>query len=67
MVNIPTPSTAGKSFSVGVAVGHYDGQTALAIGGQKRFTESGLARFGMAGNTSKGSKPVVGAGAAWEF
>ena len=67
MVNIPAPSTAGKSFSIGVAIGNYDGQTALAVGGQKRFAENGLARFGIAGSTAKGSKPVVGAGAAWEF
>ena len=67
MINIPAPSTAGKTFSIGVAVGNYDGQTALAIGGQKRFSENGLARFGIAGSTSKGSKPVIGAGAAWEF
>ena len=67
MANIPSLNTEGKSMSIGVAVGTYDGQTALAVGGQKRFGSNGMARFSLAGSSGSGAKPAVGAGAAWEF
>jgi hypothetical protein len=67
MVNIPAPTTVGKALSVGVGIGTYDGQTAIAIGGQKRFSDNGLVRFGIASGTGKGAKAAVGVGAAWEF
>jgi trimeric autotransporter adhesin len=67
MANIPSLNTDGKSMSIGVAVGTYDGQTALAVGGQKRFGGNGMARFSLAGSSGSGAKPALGAGAAWEF
>lgn len=67
MANIPALNTEGKSMSIGVAVGTYDGQTALAVGGQKRFGSNGMARFSLAGSSGSGAKAAVGAGAAWEF
>jgi YadA-like membrane anchor domain len=67
MANIPAPSSAGKTFTLGVGIGSYDKQTALAIGGQKRLGENGLARFAVAGSTGGGASVSVGASASWEF
>jgi trimeric autotransporter adhesin len=66
MASVPQLS-AGKDFSVGVGVGSYDGKTALSIGVHKRFNDNMTARFNFASGVGSGSKPVVGAGAAWEF
>jgi autotransporter adhesin len=67
MINIPAPVSAGSTMSFGVGIGSYDGQTAIAVGGQKRISDNGLVRFGIASGTGKGAKPAVGLGAAWEF
>lgn len=66
MASVPQLS-AGKDISVGVGVGSYDGKTAVSIGVHKRINESLTARFNFASVVGSGSKPVVGAGAAWEF
>lgn len=66
MASVP-PMTAGKNFSVGVGVGSYDGKAALAVAAQKRFSENLTARLSFASGIGSGAKPVVGAGAAWEY
>lgn len=66
MASVPQLS-AGKDISVGVGVGSYDGKTAVSIGVHKRVSESLTARFNFASGLGGGSKPVIGAGAAWEF
>ena len=66
MAAVPQLS-AGKDLSVGVGVGSYDGKTAVSIGVHKRISESLTARFNFASGVGSGAKPVVGAGAAWEF
>ncbi len=66
MASVPQ-LTAGKNLSVGVGVGSYDGKTAISVGVHKRINESMTARFNLATGMGSGAKPVVGAGAAWEF
>lgn len=66
MASVP-PMTAGKDFSFGVGVGSYDGKAALAVAAQKRFSENLTARLSFASGIGSGAKPVVGAGAAWEY
>lgn len=66
MASVPQLS-AGKDVSVGVGVGSYDGKTAVSIGVHKRISESLTARFNFASSVGSGAKPVIGAGAAWEF
>jgi trimeric autotransporter adhesin len=66
MASVPQLS-AGKDLSIGVGVGSYDGKTAVSIGLNKRINESMTARFNFASGVGSGSKPVVGAGAAWEY
>lgn len=66
MASVPQLS-AGKDLSVGVGVGSYDGKTAVSIGMHKRVNENMTARFNFAAGVGSGSKPVIGAGAAWEF
>lgn len=66
MASVP-PMTTGKNFSVGVGVGSYDGKAALAVAAQKRFSENLTARLSFASGIGSGAKPVVGAGAAWEY
>lgn len=66
MASVPQLS-AGKDFSVGAGVGSYDGKTAVSIGVHKRVNENMTARFNFASGVGSGSKPVVSAGAAWEF
>ncbi|HMS27629.1 MAG TPA: YadA C-terminal domain-containing protein [Burkholderiaceae bacterium] len=66
MASVPQ-LTAGKNLSVGVGVGSYDGKTAISVGVHKRINESLTARFNLATGMGSGAKPVIGAGAAWEF
>lgn len=66
MASVPQ-LTAGKNLSVGVGVGSYDGKTAISVGVHKRINESMTARFNLATGMGSGAKPVIGAGAAWEF
>jgi autotransporter adhesin len=66
MAAVPQLS-AGKDFSIGAGVGSYDGKTAVSIGMHKRVNENMTARFNFASGVGSGSKPVVSAGAAWEF
>lgn len=66
MASVPQLS-AGKNLSVGVGVGSYDGKTAISVGVHKRINESMTARFNLATGMGSGAKPVIGAGAAWEF
>ncbi|MBK7026888.1 MAG: YadA-like family protein [Polaromonas sp.] len=66
MASVPQLS-AGKNLSVGVGVGSYDGKSAISVGVHKRINESMTARFNLATGMGSGAKPVIGAGAAWEF
>ena len=66
MASVPQ-LTAGKNLSVGVGVGSYDGKSAISVGVHKRINESMTARFNLATGMGSGAKPVIGAGAAWEF
>lgn len=66
MASVPQLS-AGKNLSVGVGVGSYDGKTAISVGVHKRINDSMTARFNLATGMGSGAKPVIGAGAAWEF
>ncbi|MEY4425796.1 MAG: hypothetical protein RL535_94 [Pseudomonadota bacterium] len=66
MASVPQLS-AGKELSVGMGVGSYDGKTAVSIGLHKRVNENMTARFNFAAGVGSGSRPVIGAGAAWEF
>ena len=64
MANIPQVDQ-GKSFSVGVGVGGFNGETAVAIGGSARVAKDGILKasvgFSGSGNTTWG----VGGGWNW--
>ena len=59
MSNIPLVDT-NKSFAVGVALGGYDGQSAIAVGASYRVNPSTVFRGSIAGGSA--TKPAVGAG-----
>ncbi len=65
--NIPGVDT-NKSSSVGVGLGNFMNQQALAFGGSYRFSENGVLRASVAsGLNTGGSKTSVGVGAAWSW
>ena len=63
MTNIPQVDQ-GKSFSLGVGVGGYDGETAFAVGGSARVAKDGIlkASVGFAGGEA-----TWGVGGAWNW
>ncbi|EEZ39193.1 YadA C-terminal domain-containing protein [Photobacterium damselae] len=58
MANIPTPAIPG-STSFGVGIGHYDSESALAVG-MSHYFENGISIKGSAGLTS--GQSILGAG-----
>lgn len=65
--NIPGVDT-NKTSSVGVGLGSFMNQQALAFGGSYRFSDNGVLRASVAtGLNSGGSKSSVGVGAAWSW
>ena len=65
--NIPIPEP-GKAFSFGIGLGHFNSQTAIAVGGSFRFSDSGRIQASVATDFGSGrSKPVIGVGAGWSW
>lgn len=55
----------GKNASVGVGVGNYKGQTAIAMAANLRFSRAGVFRASL--GTVTGDHPAVGAGASFSW
>lgn len=65
--NIPGVDS-NKTSSVGVGLGSFMNQQALALGGSYRFSDNGVLRASVAtGLNAGGSKTSVGVGAAWSW
>jgi len=62
MSNIPLVDT-NKSFAVGVGLGGYDGQSAIAVGASYRISPSAVIR----GSVSSGSAAKTAVGAGFSF
>lgn len=56
---------AGKEVGVGAGVGHYDGQSAFAIGVAARLSESLQIKLNV--GTGPGGRAAVGAGGMWSW
>lgn len=59
------PSVAGKTFSMGAGVGHYDDQSALTVGSTVAVAENVAVKFGVSYDTQHNLGE--GAGIAWGF
>lgn len=57
----------GQDRSIGLGVGNFMGKTALAMGLNFRANNAAVYRLSVSTGTQGGTKPVVGAGAAWSF
>jgi hypothetical protein len=57
----------GQDRSIGLGVGNFMGKTALAMGLNLRANNAAVYRLSVSTGTQGGTKPVVGAGAAWSF
>lgn len=67
MTNIPGVDT-NKQASVGVGLGNFMGHSALALGGNYRFSSNGVFKASVAtGLNSGGSQAAVGLGAGWSW
>lgn len=67
MTNIPGVDT-NKQASVGVGLGNFMGHSALAFGGNYRFSSNGVFKASVAtGLNSGGSQATVGLGAGWSW
>ncbi len=64
--NIPSLQQ-GQDRSIGLGVGNFMGKTALALGLNYRANNAAIYRLSVSTGTQAGTKPVVGAGAAWSF
>ena len=64
MANIPLVDT-GKTFAVGVGLGGYDGQSALALGASYRISPNGVFRASV--STGSAAKTAVGAGVSFSW
>jgi len=66
MANIPQVDQ-NKAFNLGIAVGGYNGETAVAIGGSARVAKDGIlkASVGFAGGGSSNTTWGVGGGWSW--
>jgi hypothetical protein len=65
--NVPALS-AGQDRSFGIGLGNFMGKSALAMGVNIRGQNSAIYKLSMSsGLNTGGTKPVVGAGAAWGF
>ncbi|MFC0281506.1 YadA-like family protein, partial [Falsigemmobacter intermedius] len=64
MTQLPTIS-AGESSSFGIAFGHYNSQSALAMGGAVRVTDSMTVRGALQHSSVGGTGGAVGLGWSW--
>ena len=64
MANIPLVDTT-KKFAVGVGLGGYDGQSALAVGGSYRVNPMTVIRGSVAGGSASKTAVGVGVGFSW--
>jgi len=64
MANIPNV-TEGKTFAMGVGLGHHDGESAFAVGASYRVNKATVVRGSVAGGTT--GKPTVGAGVSYSW
>lgn len=67
VANIPGVDT-NKTSSLGVGLGHFMNQQALAFGGTYRFSDKGVLRASLStGLNSGGNKTAFGVGAGWSW
>ena len=66
VANIPQVEQ-DMTFAVGAGVGHYNGQTALAIGGSYRFAPNGVLKASVSKGSKAGNKTSVGIGAGFSW
>jgi autotransporter adhesin len=66
MSNIPHSIYTGQ-LSVGAGVGHYNGETAVAVGASYRYNEHVTTQLSAGANSGNNLNPVVGAGIAFAF
>lgn len=67
MTNIPGVDT-NKQASIGIGFGNFMGHSALAFGGNYRFSSNGVFKASVAtGLNSGGSQATVGLGAGWSW
>jgi hypothetical protein len=64
MANIPLVDTT-KKFAVGVGLGGYDGQSAIAVGGSYRVNPMTVIRGSLAGGSASKTAVGVGVGFSW--
>ena len=64
MANIP-PLEQGKKFAMGVGIGHFNGSSSVAIGGNYRLSPNAVFRASVGING--GRKNVFGAGASFSW
>ncbi len=64
MANIPLVDPT-KKFAVGVGLGGYDGQSALAVGGSYRVNPTTVIRGSVAGGSASKTAVGVGVGISW--
>jgi len=55
---------SGKQYNFGVGLGHYKGESALALGGNTRFDANTVGRLAVG---FSGSDATVSAGVGWSF
>ena len=66
VANIPQVDT-NKAFSLGVGVGGFDGETAVAIGGSARISKDGVIKASVGFGGGGGSSAVWGVGGGWSW
>ncbi|MEO9497643.1 MAG: YadA C-terminal domain-containing protein [Vibrio splendidus] len=66
MTNIPHQQSVGQ-FSVGAGIGHYNSESALAVGVGYRYSDSLTTQLGVSMNSGNDLNPVIGAGVAFSL
>ncbi len=66
MANLPMLER-DRTLSLGVGLGHYQGYTGLALGGQYRFSPNGVAKISVSGTLERNLPYTVGGGVAWSW
>lgn len=66
MANIPQVDQ-DKTYALGVGVGNFMGQTALAAGVTYRFTKNGVFKGSLSSAMGSSNTTTVGVGAAWSY
>jgi autotransporter adhesin len=64
--NIPQVDQ-GKQFNLGVGVGGFDGETAVAIGGSARISKDGILKASVGFGGGGSSSTVWGVGGGWSW